>query len=89
MADRRTFVTIEVEMGVDDEWHHLGLEEAPEDAASLLATIKKENNNRIPAFIDNWSLDDFVTVTIAVRHNEDGHVTNTVARWNEPETSRD
>jgi uncharacterized damage-inducible protein DinB len=82
---RRTTVSIEVEMGFDGEdWGNVGLEERPENAEALLAQVKEESNGRISTFIDDWSLDDFVTVTITISHNDDGKVTSTTARWTRP-----
>lgn len=81
---RRTFVTIEVEMGCDDEWFQVGLDERPEDAETLLTEIRSENSS-IREFIRNWALDDYVTVNVVVRHSDDaGKVVNTVASWTQP-----
>lgn len=79
-----TYVGIEVEMGLDDEWHKVGLDEPPENAEVLLAALKTESNDSITQLINDWSLDDFVTVKVEVVHNNNGNVTRTTATWTKP-----
>jgi hypothetical protein len=82
--ERRTFVSIEVQMGFDEEWHQVGLDEPPTDAGTLVAQLKEESHGSIRDLIRDWSLDDFVTVRVEVRHNQNGKVARTNAEWSQP-----
>jgi len=83
--NRRTFVTVEIEMGFDgEEWHQVGLEHPPTDAETLVAQLKDESHDSIRSLIRDWSLDDFVTVRVEVQHNDDGKITRSAASWSTP-----
>lgn len=81
----KVWVSIDLEAGIDEDWQECGLEQAPENADALLATIKADHRNNIGEFIRDWDLLTFVTVNIQVRkETKPGRWETTTATWSQP-----